>query len=200
MPAQSLRTRFKETVSEAILDAAEELAAEVGLQNAGLQAIAQKAGVAVGTIYNHFPDRNELFKALFKRMREHIAASLEEAMSNVEKEPFAVQLDTLVRTVFSIFDARRSMLRVALDADAAKFKQHVGKRPAQAWENLQRYAERIIQVGLKEKRLRKEHSEIMPIMLVSAVRGILIARIDEETSYAAETEAVVAFFMNGATR
>ncbi|HSO33492.1 MAG TPA: helix-turn-helix domain-containing protein, partial [Labilithrix sp.] len=72
MTALSLRARFKATVTEAILDAAEELAADVGVPGTNLQAVAKKAGVAVGTIYNHFEDRNELFAELFKRRREEL--------------------------------------------------------------------------------------------------------------------------------
>jgi AcrR family transcriptional regulator len=200
MADHSLRSRFKETVSEAILDAAEELAAEVGIQNAGLQQIAQKAGVAVGTIYNHFSDRNELFEELFKRLRRHVVTSLDRAMEGVAKKPFAKQLDTFVRTVLSLYDDRRNALRVAFDADALRIRAEAGERPSKAYEALRTRAERLVKLGIKEKRLRSEGSELFPLFLVSALRTLLLTRLDENAPFATETETVVMLFLHGAAR
>src|SRR5438445_13621568 len=120
MTAHSLRARFKVTVTGAILDAAEELAAEVGVPGTNLQAVAKRAGVAVGTIYNHFEDRSELFAELFARRREELLETLDAATKTVARAGFEAQLEAHVRTVFSYFDTRRAFLRLALDGQAHK--------------------------------------------------------------------------------
>ncbi len=51
---QSLRERFNETTLQAVLSAAEEVFADAGLHAAHMGEIAERAGVSVGTLYNHF--------------------------------------------------------------------------------------------------------------------------------------------------
>lgn len=197
MTAQSLRAKFKETVSEAILDAAEQLASEVGIKDAGLSQIAQRAGVAVGTIYNHFTDRNELFAALFRRRREELQTALDAALKAVAKEPFRVQLETFLRHVFTMFDARRAFLRMALDADAMKYKTDPNERPLQAMEHLRVRAERILKVGIKEKKVRPESLELGAFFLVAVIRTVLVARVDTDLPMAKDTGRVMTMFLEG---
>src|SRR5439155_24293704 len=58
-----LRDRLRDAAHEAILDAAEEAFARHGM-DAPMEAIASLAGVAVGTLYNHFDSRAALLEAL----------------------------------------------------------------------------------------------------------------------------------------
>jgi AcrR family transcriptional regulator len=201
MSEPSLRARFKETVSEAILDAAEQLAAEVGLPAASLQAIAQRAGVAVGTIYNHFADRNELFTEIFARRRQELLTTLDAQAKSATGAPFDVQLDGFVRTVFTFFDARRPFLTLALDGSTAKAQakgQASGGRTSV--EQLHLRAERIVRLGLKEKRLRADGGDLFALFLVAAVRGVLIAKVHDPKPIAGETDRVIALFLKGAER
>jgi AcrR family transcriptional regulator len=64
-----------------ILDAAYELFAARGL-SATLNDIAHHAGVGVGTVYRHFPDREQLIDGLFEQRIDEIAVLLEEALGD----------------------------------------------------------------------------------------------------------------------
>ena len=75
--AQSLRERQREQTSAAILDAAEELFADKGLANAHMNDIASRVGVAVGTLYNHFKDRDALLAALLENRRAELLARID---------------------------------------------------------------------------------------------------------------------------
>ncbi len=55
---------------EHILDAATEEIAAVGYQRATVRAIARRAGVADGTIYNYFSDKSDLLLGLLGRLTE----------------------------------------------------------------------------------------------------------------------------------
>lgn len=63
-----------------ILAAAKEVFAEKGL-SAGVDAIAQRAGVGTGTLYRHFPSKEALIAAVFERRLEEIVAFAEEALA-----------------------------------------------------------------------------------------------------------------------
>ena len=52
---------------ERIIAAALELIAEGGYVNAPVAAVADRAGVAVGTVYRHFPSKSDLFAEVFRR-------------------------------------------------------------------------------------------------------------------------------------
>jgi AcrR family transcriptional regulator len=60
-----------------ILAAAGELFAEVGLA-ATLDAVAERAGVGVGTVYRRFPDKEALINALFEERIDRVVAIAEE--------------------------------------------------------------------------------------------------------------------------
>src|SRR5450432_2663739 len=67
----------------AILDAAEAVFAERGFHGARIQDIAERARIAVGTVYNHFADKDEVLSAL---LDERIAGLLARAGSRLSRE------------------------------------------------------------------------------------------------------------------
>ena len=57
----------KAATRERIVAAALEQVAQGGYASAGVQAVAARAGAAVGTVYRHFPSKAELFAEVFRR-------------------------------------------------------------------------------------------------------------------------------------
>jgi AcrR family transcriptional regulator len=56
-----------------ILDAAETVFAEGG-PDASTEEVARRAGVAIGTVFRHFPTKADLLRALMKRLLEQVTA------------------------------------------------------------------------------------------------------------------------------
>jgi len=56
---------------ERIVTAARELIAEGGYVAAQIAAVAERAGVAVGTVYRHFPSKSDLFAEVFREASQH---------------------------------------------------------------------------------------------------------------------------------
>jgi AcrR family transcriptional regulator len=201
MKAQSLRERFRETTSNAILAAAETVAAREGLADTSLQAVADEAGVAVGTIYNHFDDRQELFEELFTRRRLELFEAVDASAKAHAHARFDEQLSSFVRAVFQHFDARRGFLRLALEAERLRplvEGRHERKRPAM--QQLLERAERVVRIGVREKRLRVDAADLAAVLLVSFVRGVLIAKLDDPAPFASQADRVVSVFLEGVAR
>ena len=57
----------KAATRERIVTAALDQMATGGYASAGVQAVAARAGVAVGTVYRHFPSKSDLFAEAFRR-------------------------------------------------------------------------------------------------------------------------------------
>jgi AcrR family transcriptional regulator len=65
-PTERTEARRVET-RERIVAAAHDLIARGGYREASIAAVAQRAGVATGTVYRHFPSKAELFSEVFRR-------------------------------------------------------------------------------------------------------------------------------------
>lgn len=57
---------------ERVLEAAKAVFGEGGAET-GLEAVARKAGVGIGTLYRHFPTREALYEAVYRREVEQLA-------------------------------------------------------------------------------------------------------------------------------
>jgi AcrR family transcriptional regulator len=64
---------------QAILAAAQDAAAEGGIAAVQMAAIAERAGVAAGTVYRYFPSKTELVTALTAELAEREIAALRDA-------------------------------------------------------------------------------------------------------------------------
>jgi len=202
MKAPTLRERFRETTSLAILAAAETVAARDGLANASLQAIADEAGVAVGTIYNYFQDRKVLFDELFARRRAELYTAVDAAAKAHARSPFEEQLEAFLRTALGHFDTRREFINLALESEGSRPQVVKGQdgRRRPAMQQLLERAERVVEVGVREKRVRPEAAPLASVLLVAFLKSVLIAGLDDASPFASKTESVVDLFLNGVAK
>lgn len=68
---------------ERIAGATQELIAHGGYREAGIAAVAARAGVATGTVYRHFPSKAELFAEVFRRASQHEVDAVQDAMAGL---------------------------------------------------------------------------------------------------------------------
>jgi AcrR family transcriptional regulator len=86
-----------------ILGAAREAVAEVGV-DATMEDIARRAGVAVGTLYRHFPAKDDLLVAVMDDSMEQMAALTEQALAEIDAgAPVGPTLGGLFRAVAARF-------------------------------------------------------------------------------------------------
>ena len=93
--AKNPRRRRPESRPAQILEAALHVFGERGLANARLDDIAKRAGLAKGTIYLYFPNKEELFRAV---VRSTLVAVIERAELLAPDMSVAQQLEGLMRT------------------------------------------------------------------------------------------------------
>jgi len=85
----------KTEVREQLLDAAQSLAIERGLDGAGIREIAERAGVSSGMISYYFGDRRGLHEAMFQRAFERMSEQFRQALEAQGER--ADLLETLLR-------------------------------------------------------------------------------------------------------
>jgi AcrR family transcriptional regulator len=112
-PAQKIQRqprqqRGREKV-EQILAAAAIVFEEVGYNAATTQRIADRAGAAIGSLYQFFPDKAAIFKAMELRHLERLRAMWAEAEGiDFAAYPLRSMIKLLVRSVMELFEDRVS--------------------------------------------------------------------------------------------
>jgi AcrR family transcriptional regulator len=191
-----LRQRFREETHAAVLHAAEAVFAEEGLREASMAEIARRAGVAVGTLYNHFADREALLGALTALRKRELLDEVDARLHDVARGSFVDQLVALVTALFKHVDTHRSLFRL-LQAD-----ERVGRSPPNnqsAREIFQRF-EKVVRRGIKDGVLRDDEPELLAALLLGTLRGVMMREV-----YGAPSGPmvdcvgpVVDFFLHGA--
>ncbi len=123
-----MRMRVREAAASAILEAAEEVASKRGLEATSIAAIAEHAGVAVGTLYNYFPDRDALLSALFKARREELLPKIVSAADATKGLPFEQRLRAYVTAVLAAFEDSRSFCKMAMSVEPTAMKMKGSKQ------------------------------------------------------------------------
>jgi AcrR family transcriptional regulator len=97
-PHRLLKEKLRQERAQLILDITEEILIEKGYHDTSMDEVAARAGIAKGTLYQHFPAKEELFFALIERK----TALFEQFIAQVVNSPLQTQakLERIVRYVY----------------------------------------------------------------------------------------------------
>jgi AcrR family transcriptional regulator len=112
LPAQA---RSRETVS-VILDASARILESQGLSGFNTNAIAIKAGVSIGSLYQYFPNRDAIVRALIVSFEEALHYAVMKAAQAGKRKDLKARLGLLVRALV-IVHYRRPRLNRVLEAE-----------------------------------------------------------------------------------
>lgn len=180
-----------------ILLAAQESVAERGFSGTHMTDIARRAGVATGTLYNHFPSQEELFTEVFRRVAGHELALAR--VSIVGDGPVAARL----RNSLSAWSGRAvqsGRLAYALliePVDVAVARERFEFR--RAYTRL--YAE-LIDEGIAAGEFPAQNSAVAAAGIIGALAEILVTPLAggeaaETTDSAALIGDILGFCMGG---
>lgn len=99
---------------EALLDAGLEVAEEHGLSGMSVNRVVAAAGVAKGTFYVHFADRDDFLNALHRRYTEQSGAAVAAAMAG--QAPGWRRLRQMIEAYFTSSMRHRGVKALALEA------------------------------------------------------------------------------------
>src|SRR5258707_4818573 len=110
--SQSKEEVVQEFRVRSIQEAALRVIARKGMSAATMQEIAAEAGVAKGTIYLYFRDRDELVEKTFDNAIKQLHASVDAAIAL--DEPFDQKLRAVIRAKLSFFSENAEFFRLYL--------------------------------------------------------------------------------------
>ena len=187
--ARSAETRRR------ITTAARELIAEGGYVAAQVATVADRAGVAVGTVYRHFPSKSDLFAEVFREASQHEVDAMREAVrasagSSAERITAGVE-------VFARRAMRGRRLAWALLAEPVD--------PAVEAERLHfRHSYRdlmagVIREGIDSGELPQQDVEVTAAALIGGIGETMLGPLSP-TANGGDPEALIASLINFCTR
>lgn len=144
---------------EQILNAAEKILAETGFQGFSMQKLAKEAGIAAGTIYLYFSDKQNLLETLRCRIAQDIANAVQADVS--DDMPLKVRFTTMWRNVWSLAYTHINQLVTRVQYEAMPLE--IGKRVWE-WDNEQALftkVEALFDEGKREKLFKPLDNKIL---------------------------------------
>jgi AcrR family transcriptional regulator len=101
-----------------VVQAAGQLLVELGYGRASTNAIARRAGVSVGSLYQYFADKEDVFRAVVRRHREEVQPVVMAALSRMaEPQGDLVELALDLLRAMARVNAKNPPLMAAIDRE-----------------------------------------------------------------------------------
>jgi len=147
----TLRDETKAMFRSAILETAERVFDEVGYHSARIQDIAERARIGVGTVYNHFAQKEDMLRALV----DERAAEIEHAIRTRPDDPRAWEPKVRLRyhRLAAFIGSHRHFFRIMCDlglfgACSSESMQLLGPRFVERHARKMREAVALMQEGV----------------------------------------------------
>lgn len=144
MTQPGVRERSRAETRQRLLEAGMALFAERGVQGAKACEVAVRAGVAVGTLYLHFGDKDGLARAVMQHAIDELLGRLQAVRTRVGGDP-AERARAHAETVVRFAEERRPLARVLFVGDVASTR--LG---AEMLDRLATHQEKRIRDGMME--------------------------------------------------
>lgn len=176
----------------ALLDAAEDTLATRG-PDATVAAIARRAGVAVGTLYNYFPDREALLAQLFRARREEMVPSLVAAAREAQRLPFERRLRAYIAGALATFERHRRFVEIVMAVDQAHTKIK-DRKPAV----LTAMTDALVDIMIAAP--SPEHADAKARLVVGAIKAVVHWRVETGEPLDADADLIADTFLTGLAR
>lgn len=189
--AKALRAQKRSAYVTAILDAGEIVIGEDGFDGATMASIAKVAGVSVGTLYNYFPSKDDVFDGIKARAIADLLSRIDNSVAEGAPE---AQLKQLARAIFEFIAERGALIGVG---------RGLGAR-AEAPEGQERFAERVAEVVIAGMESGLIRADVELTVLIPVFGGVLSGTIDawlrdrDAFHLPDRADAVVDIFLDGA--
>jgi AcrR family transcriptional regulator len=165
------RTEARRTATrERIVAAALEQVADGGYGSAGVQSVAARAGVAVGTVYRHFPSKGDLFAEAFRRASQReldVVVEVSSPDGRPARERVAAAVEAFARRALAGPVLAYALLAEPVDpaVEAERLRFRTGYRDAFA---------RVLEDGVRDGELRPHDTRTVAAALVGALGEALV--------------------------
>lgn len=167
-PRKAPRQSRSQATVNAILDATARILVEQGFAAASTNAVAERAGVSIGSLYQYFPNKDALVAALHARHGEQMMAVIRHALT---KAMDATLIDALTGLIEATVEAHRvdAGLHCVLEQQLGSTDRHVLQD-----EYVDVMEERIVALLARHRdEITVTDLKLAAYMLMNAVHGLI---------------------------
>jgi AcrR family transcriptional regulator len=194
------RDEAKALFRNAILDAAEEVFAERGFHVARIHDVADRARMAVGTIYNHFGQKEDVLRALIEERTADMLRSFSPSVA--DPAHFEDRLAARLERLLAYVAAHKNFYSLAIEhgllgGATASARQMQGKKSIANIARFKAGMRRLVCEGVSEGVLAPHDPDLLVRFLGSALRATTLQLIEGKGS-PADARTIAALFVHGA--
>ena len=186
-----------------ILDAAERVFAARGFHGARIQDIAEEARTAVGTVYNHFEQKEDILRSLIDERVDAVLATLKPAGD--EPAAFEARLRVRIGRLFDFVALHRSFFQVAMDCGILLVAPTDANREltgasARRIERFRGAFRGLVEEGIAEGALEPMEAKHLAAFLGGTIRAFTYGALldDDIASLRDKADLIVKLFLHGA--
>lgn len=190
-----LREAARDQTAFAILDAAEAVFAQHGLHAAKMGQIAHAAGIAVGTLYNYFQDRDAILRGLLERRGQELRDRVARACA-APHASFASELGAVAAAFAGSCVEHARFIRIMMQAETSATGPAL-KRDfmLSIFAEIDQRITAVMDRGVKEGALRAAPPALLARALMALMKAVLVPTSDGERVSA---DLIVDLFLHGA--
>ena len=182
--AKSKEEVVQEFRVQSIQDAAMRVIARKGMAAATMQEIAEEAGVAKGTIYLYFRDRDELVEKTFETAITQLIARVEKSLDG--EKSVEEKIRATMQAKLEFFRENREFFRLYMslrlpEGDAQQQRRHKRTCEPQYKSSVARFAQ-ILESAMDRGEIRRFDSHRLALFIVEGSNAIVVERVMEEKS------------------
>jgi len=165
-----------EVKEKAIIIAAKEIFARDGYSAASVKNIACRAGVASGTLYLYFDNKDSLFMAVMSELYEELLGAIKLARKS-EKDTLH-KLSASLRAALNIFAANREMAELVV-LQGPNSNASLSKQVATMEDLLAKLVSQDIEAAVDKGLLPKQHALISSLAFVGSLNQVITSWLRE---------------------
>jgi AcrR family transcriptional regulator len=183
-----------------IIAASHRLFLEQGFHGTTMRQIAKESGLALGSLYTHFPGKDDLFKAVFDAYNPYLLLLL--ALENSQGASAEDLVRTAARRMVNALSARPDLIKLVF-IDVVEFQgRHLRANYADVAPRLERFAMRI----------KRDGSEVRDFSADSLLRAffglfysfhtteLLLGRTPDPSTLPADLQDQIEIYLHGVMR
>jgi len=167
------RERLKELTRESILEAARTEFVAKGYHDASMEAISEKAGYAVGSLYHYFKGKMDIYLILHDRLSDSIEASMGDVVTS--DMSFEDKMRMLLEQHYALWDIHGPFIMTEL-VDPPTYNRAEATRVRvdhhQRFSGMVDLIAQIMQAGIDQKKLLHMPPKQLTMALVGLVRAM----------------------------
>jgi TetR/AcrR family transcriptional regulator, fatty acid metabolism regulator protein len=161
-----------------------------GMAAATMQEIAEEAGVAKGTIYLYFRDRDELVEKTFESSMGQLMLQIDEALDR--DIAFEEKIQAVIGAQLAFFAANREFFRLYLSLrmpEGTPQQQRRQKRTCQPqYQNRVQKLADVLEQAMVRDEIRRVDAYRLALFIIEGSTAVIIERLSEENSPSAEAD------------